>query len=130
MGDVNPNDCTLNNTCAPASAISPAGFPTDEVDNMGYRFWLTLVILVICSGLSVATRIATRLKMKQIGADDYFVLAAMVREEDITPICMLWMAVTCSRYHCSRSPHSGRMPCAKDTDRTISVSTPSSGKNS
>lgn len=79
MGDVNPNDCTVTDTCAPASAINPAGFPTDQVDNMGYRFWLTLVVLVIFSGLAVVTRIATRLKMKQLGADDYCVLAAMVR---------------------------------------------------
>lgn len=84
MGDVNPNDCTLNNTCAPASAINPAGFPTEEVGNMGYRFWLTLVVLVISSGFFVATRIATRIKMKQMGADDYFILAAMVRNPDPT----------------------------------------------
>lgn len=78
MADVNPNDCTTNNTCAPASAINVAGFPTEQVDNFGYRFWLTLVILVICSGFFVAARIATRLKMKQMGKDDYFILAAMV----------------------------------------------------
>lgn len=75
----NPDDCMTWGTCAPASAINPAGFPTERVNNMGYRFWLTLVTLVITSGIFVAIRIATRVKMKQMGADDYFIIAAMVR---------------------------------------------------
>ena len=81
MAEPNPNDCTVNGPCAPASAISPAGFPTAQVDNMGYRFFLTLVVMVISSGLFVATRIATRMKMKQMGADDYCIIAAMVRTD-------------------------------------------------
>lgn len=108
MANVNPNDCTLNSTCAPASAINPAGFPTEQVDNMGYRFWLTLVVLVICSGLIVALRVASRLKMKQMGADDYLILAALVRAGLECPACPLVHILTFYRCHSSRSPRYGQ----------------------
>ena len=82
---VNPNDCTLDGSCAPASAINIAGFPTTEVDNMGYHFWLALVVLVMLSGLFVAARIATRWQMKQMGLDDFLIIAAMVSSPLIHP---------------------------------------------
>ena len=67
-----------NSTDHPWDHINPAGFPTPELPNDGYRVWLALVIMVITSGLVVLARISTRVVARQTGSDDYAILAAMV----------------------------------------------------
>jgi len=59
--------------------VNPAGFPTPELPNEGYRVWLALVIMIIASGLLIAVRFATRISAGQVGGDDYAILAALVR---------------------------------------------------
>lgn len=58
--------------------VNPAGFPSAGLPNEGYKVWLALVIMIIGSGLFVAARFATRISTRQLGADDYVVLAALV----------------------------------------------------
>ncbi|KAI7212952.1 hypothetical protein KC333_g6850 [Hortaea werneckii] len=60
------------------SYVNPAGFPSDELPNEGYRLWLAIVIMIICSGTFVLARIATRLSTHQMGFDDYAIIAAFV----------------------------------------------------
>ncbi|KAI7238114.1 hypothetical protein KC330_g2754 [Hortaea werneckii] len=63
---------------ANVSYVNPAGFPSDELPNEGYRLWLAIVIMIICSGTFVIARIATRLSTHQMGFDDYAIIAAFV----------------------------------------------------
>ena len=58
--------------------INPAGFPTPDLPNHGYKVWLTLVIMIIIFGLFVVVRIATRITARQMGADDYAIIVALV----------------------------------------------------
>ncbi|GAB1738719.1 hypothetical protein NU219Hw_g3514t1 [Hortaea werneckii] len=60
------------------SYVNPAGFPSDELPNEGYRLWLAIVIMIISSGTFVIARIATRLSTHQMGFDDYAIIAAFV----------------------------------------------------
>lgn len=60
--------------------INVAGFPTDGLPNEGYKVWLALVIMIICSGTMVCLRMAARLSTQQMGFDDYTIIAALVRE--------------------------------------------------
>lgn len=60
-------------------SVNIAGFPTAELPNEGYKFWLTLVIMIVVTGLFVCARTATRLASGQMGADDYAIIAALVR---------------------------------------------------
>lgn len=68
-----------NVTDHPWDHINPAGFPTPELPNQGYRVWLALVIMVISAGLFVGVRITTRVVTRQMGSDDFAILASMVR---------------------------------------------------
>ncbi|KAI7156395.1 hypothetical protein KC349_g6311 [Hortaea werneckii] len=63
---------------ANVSYVNPAGFPSDELPNEGYRLWLAIVIMIICSGTFVIARIATRLSTHQMGFDDYAIIAAFI----------------------------------------------------
>ena len=58
--------------------IDPAGFPTPGLANHGYKVWLAGVILIIISGLFVSARVSTRISMRQMGADDYAIVGALV----------------------------------------------------
>ena len=58
--------------------INPAGFPTPDLPNEGWRVWLALVIMITLSGLIVAGRVAARLAARQMGVDDYAIVAALV----------------------------------------------------
>ena len=59
--------------------INPAGFPTPDLPNDGWRVWLALVIMIIISGLVVMIRVATRVSAGQMGADDYAIVVSLVR---------------------------------------------------
>lgn len=61
-----------------APYVNPAGFPSTGLPNEGYRVWLALVIMIISSGFFVAARIANRCMTRQMGADDYAIIAALV----------------------------------------------------
>lgn len=68
--------------------ISPAGFPTPGLANHGYKVWLAGVVMIISSGLFVGARIATRMSMRQMGADDYAIIAALT---SVTIQMTLWL---------------------------------------
>ena len=58
--------------------INPAGFPTPGLPNHGYKVWLAGVIMIISSGIFVGARVATRISQRQMGADDYAIIGALV----------------------------------------------------
>lgn len=58
--------------------VNVAGFSTSELPNQGYRIFLALVIMIIVSGSFVTIRMATRISNRQLGADDYTIVAALV----------------------------------------------------
>ncbi|KAI7480633.1 hypothetical protein D0860_06989 [Hortaea werneckii] len=70
----------MSATTGPAnvSYVNPAGFPSDELPNQGYRLWLAIVIMIISSGAFVIARIATRISTHQMGFDDYAIIAAFL----------------------------------------------------
>ncbi|KAK3721346.1 hypothetical protein LTR37_003222 [Vermiconidia calcicola] len=61
--------------------IDPAGFPTPGLPNHGWKVCISLVIMVIFSGLFVAVdsqaRIWTRISTHTLGADDIAISLAM-----------------------------------------------------
>jgi hypothetical protein len=65
--------------------ISPAGLPTAALENEGYHVFFAVVITIILSGLTVAARTWTRISARQMGADDYAILAALVRSKSFCP---------------------------------------------
>lgn len=58
--------------------INAAGFSTAELPNHGWKVFMTLVIMVILSGLTVTARVSARVSAGQLGADDYAIMGAMV----------------------------------------------------
>lgn len=66
--------------CVTMDDISPVGLPTEALPNEGYHVFFAVVILIILSGLTVVARILTRIRARQMGADDYAILAALVRK--------------------------------------------------
>lgn len=58
--------------------INVAGFSTPTLPNEGWKVFLALVIMIIFSGLFVVARISIRISSRQMGADDYTIIAAMV----------------------------------------------------
>jgi len=66
-----------------APYVNPAGFPSLGLPNEGYKVWLALVIMIISSGLFVAARIANRYSTRQLGADDYTIMAALVSRSQL-----------------------------------------------
>ena len=69
----------LNPVVIDSNIINHAGFPTPELPNHGYKVFLTLVIMVVFSGLFVVARVSTRVATRQMGADDYTIIVALVR---------------------------------------------------
>jgi hypothetical protein len=67
-----------NVTDHPWDHINIAGFPTPELPNQGCRVWIALVVMCTSAGLFVSARIATRVVARQMGSDDYVILAALV----------------------------------------------------
>jgi hypothetical protein len=59
--------------------VNPAGFPTPDLPNIGWKVWISLVVMVITSGLFVTIRVWTRIAAKNFGADDLAIVAAQVR---------------------------------------------------
>ncbi|KAK5114282.1 hypothetical protein LTR62_002533 [Meristemomyces frigidus] len=57
--------------------INPAGFSTPGLENHGSAVWLALVIMVTISGLMVAARVSIRASSRQMGSDDWAILAAL-----------------------------------------------------
>lgn len=68
-----------------APYVNPAGFPSSGLPNEGYKVWLALVIMIISSGIFVTARITHRYRSRQLGADDYVIVAALVRCLDLSP---------------------------------------------
>lgn len=58
--------------------ISPAGFSTPGLPNHGWRVWLALVIMIVISGTFVVFRVIARVSARQMGSDDYAIVAALV----------------------------------------------------
>jgi hypothetical protein len=79
-----------NSTEHPWDHIYPAGFPTPQLPNQGYRVWLALGVMVIASSLLVAARIAARVVARKMGSDDYAILTGRVcdKSEPIDGISM------------------------------------------
>ncbi|KAH7068960.1 hypothetical protein BKA63DRAFT_397026, partial [Paraphoma chrysanthemicola] len=54
------------------------GFPKDGEPNQGWKLYLTSLIMVLCAGLIVIARIATRLRVSRLMVDDYTIIASLV----------------------------------------------------
>lgn len=54
------------------------GFPKDGEPNQGWKLYLTSLIMVLCAGLIVIARIATRLRVSRLMVDDYTIMASLV----------------------------------------------------
>lgn len=78
LGLATPVVVVMNNAYGPMANVNFAGFATPGLPNQGYKLWLALVIMIACSGLTVAGRLATRISSRQVGADDVAIVAALV----------------------------------------------------
>lgn len=56
------------------------GFPSDGEENQGWKLYLTSLIMVICAGLFVIARVLTRVRIFELKADDYAVIASLVSQ--------------------------------------------------
>lgn len=54
------------------------GFPTDGVENQGWKLYLTSLIMILSAGLFVIARVLTRVRIFQLKADDYAIIASLV----------------------------------------------------
>lgn len=55
------------------------GYPTDILENNGYKLYITGTTLVILAGVFVALRFWVRFRKDSIGADDTTILISLVR---------------------------------------------------
>lgn len=96
-----------NSTDHPWDHINIAGFSTPELPNQGYRVWIALVVMIISSGLFVSARVATRIVARQMGSDDYVILASLVNS-----------TVDCKSSHSYTDLRPGKL---SDSDDTMGV---------
>ncbi|KAH6974392.1 hypothetical protein BKA56DRAFT_675831 [Ilyonectria sp. MPI-CAGE-AT-0026] len=67
------------------------GFPTDGVDNHGWKLYITSLVMIITAGLFVIFRVTTRVTMNKLGWDDAAVVVSLVsfgygmHKLDLTP---------------------------------------------
>jgi hypothetical protein len=54
------------------------GFPADGEDNQGWKLYLTSLIMVLSAGLFVIARVLTRVRVFELKADDYAIIASLV----------------------------------------------------
>lgn len=54
------------------------GFPTDGVDNNGWKLYVSSLVLIIVAGLTVISRCATRLWLNKLGWDDAAIVLSLV----------------------------------------------------
>ncbi|KAF9732256.1 hypothetical protein PMIN06_006647 [Paraphaeosphaeria minitans] len=54
------------------------GFPADGKESQGWKLYLTSLIMILCSGLFVIARVLTRVRIFELKADDYAIIASLV----------------------------------------------------
>ncbi|KAF4467253.1 integral membrane [Fusarium albosuccineum] len=54
------------------------GFPTDGVDNQGWKLYITSLVMIIAAGLFVIARCSTRYWMHKLGSDDAAVVVSLL----------------------------------------------------
>ncbi|KAM5341226.1 hypothetical protein ACJ41O_015335 [Fusarium nematophilum] len=63
------------------------GFPTDGVDNQGWKLYITSLVMIITAGLFVIARCSTRFWMHKLGWDDAAVVVSLL-SSIIVSACM------------------------------------------
>lgn len=58
------------------------GFPADGVDNQGWKLYLTSLIMILSAGLFVIARVLTRVRIFELKADDYAIIASLVSQKE------------------------------------------------
>lgn len=54
------------------------GFPTDGVDNHGWKLHITSLVMIILAGLAVVVRCISRVSLYNFGADDIVIIISLV----------------------------------------------------
>lgn len=72
------------------------GFPTDGVDNQGWKLYITSLVMIITAGLFVIFRVTTRVTMNKLGWDDAAVVVSLV-----SLFVFVWVALLTSLRLCS-----------------------------
>ncbi|KAF2443340.1 hypothetical protein P171DRAFT_389472 [Karstenula rhodostoma CBS 690.94] len=53
------------------------GFPADGEDDQGWKLYLTSLIMILSAGLCVVARVLTRVRIFELKADDYAIIASL-----------------------------------------------------
>ncbi|RFN48066.1 hypothetical protein FIE12Z_7789 [Fusarium flagelliforme] len=54
------------------------GYPTDGVDNQGWKLYITSLVMIIAAGLFVIARCLARFTIHKLGSDDIAIVASLV----------------------------------------------------
>jgi hypothetical protein len=64
------------------------GYPTDGVDNQGWKLYITSLVMIIAAGLFVIARCLARFTIHKLGSDDIAIVASLVRHLALLLRCL------------------------------------------